>query len=232
MRSLPSPYSASGCGRIWKRTISLVFPLPPLAVPVRHRVVAAPQAAALPAGVGIVDAPVEAARVEAERIRHAHDDPLAALRKQREQRVGTAAAGHRHVRAEAERVELIDPVVVVEVGVGRPGHPAHPGTRGGVQRPALRAVLARGVGSVQDRALAAVEARQVAAAAERGPRARRRGRRRSRAARSPSLPGRRQDSRTAARRPRRCRSRAGCHPDRAAGWSRGTPSPAPTSTRA
>ena len=23
------PYSASGCGRIWKRTISLVIPLPP-----------------------------------------------------------------------------------------------------------------------------------------------------------------------------------------------------------
>ena len=26
---LPGDYSASGCGRIWNRTISLVIPLPP-----------------------------------------------------------------------------------------------------------------------------------------------------------------------------------------------------------
>ena len=26
---LPGSYSASGCGRIWNRTISLVIPLPP-----------------------------------------------------------------------------------------------------------------------------------------------------------------------------------------------------------
>src|SRR5438552_12517132 len=43
---------------------------------------------ALPSGASVVDAPVHAARVEAERIRDAQRRPLARLRVEREQRVG------------------------------------------------------------------------------------------------------------------------------------------------
>jgi hypothetical protein len=67
----------------------------------------APQAAALPAGFRVIDAPVEAFGIEAQRIGHRQKDHLAVF--QRDQPVMQVGGGHRHVLAEAERVVLIDP---------------------------------------------------------------------------------------------------------------------------
>ena len=143
--------------------------LAPLDVPDGVRAVVGPDRAALPPGVRIVDAPVHAARIEAERVGDAQDDELPGVRQEGEQRVGSRAGGDRHVRTQAERVELVDPVVVVEVGAAVGGDALHLRSRRGVEGPAFGAVLAGGVRTVPHRAPAAVEAGEVAAAGQRGP---------------------------------------------------------------
>src|SRR5665213_1760414 len=81
-----------------------------------RRAVAAggPQAAALPAGIGIVDAAVEALGVEAQRIGHPQHHHLAVL--EREQTVIEIAGRDRHVIAEAEGVVLVDPGIIARLG--------------------------------------------------------------------------------------------------------------------
>src|SRR5262245_29933949 len=75
--------------------------------PRRPIAVRGPQASPLPARLRIVDAAVEALRVEADRIRHAQDDHAAV--GVGDDAVVEIAGRHRHVVTEAERVVLIDP---------------------------------------------------------------------------------------------------------------------------
>src|SRR5262245_53026155 len=70
----------------------------------------APEPAAFPAGIRIVDAPVEALRIEAHRVRDAHQDHLAVF--QRHKTVIEIGGGDRDVLAETERVVLVDPGVI------------------------------------------------------------------------------------------------------------------------
>ena len=79
-------------------------------VPWRAVAARRPQAAALPAGIRIVDAAIEALGVEAGRVRHLHDDHLAA--GERDQAVIEIAGRDRDVVAEPERVVLVDPGVI------------------------------------------------------------------------------------------------------------------------
>src|SRR5262245_58191156 len=71
---------------------------------------------ALPTRARIVDATIKAATVEALRVRHAHNDPLLLVGEEREQRVRASAGCDRNVISQPSRAELIDPVVVVELG--------------------------------------------------------------------------------------------------------------------
>src|SRR5437899_1030539 len=74
------------------------------------------------------------------------------------------AGGDRHVPAEPERVELIDPGVVAGLGAARLGHLSELGPGKRIERPALGAVLSRGRRPVEwPLALAPVEAREVSA---------------------------------------------------------------------
>src|SRR5690606_8457443 len=139
-----------------------------LDVPDEVRAVVRVERPSLPAERRVVDAPVHAALIEAERIRHTERVPLTRLRIQREQRIGIRARRKRRVLAETRDVVLVDPVVIVEVGrdvgvaVRRAGRL--------VERPALRAMRAVDrLRTVQHLALPAVEAREVAARRERGP---------------------------------------------------------------
>src|SRR5688572_33414882 len=70
----------------------------------------APQPAALPAGVRIVDAPVEAFGAEAEGVGDPQYDHPAVLH--RTEPVVEIRGGHRDVLAEAQRVVLVDPRVI------------------------------------------------------------------------------------------------------------------------
>src|SRR5262249_7644846 len=76
-----------------------------------------PQAAALPAGVWIVDTAVEPLDVEAERVGDAEQDHLAVF--QRDDAVLQVRGRHGHVLAQAERVVLVDPAVVAGLGAIR-----------------------------------------------------------------------------------------------------------------
>src|SRR5215210_267246 len=112
------------------------------AFPQPRRAVAAgaPQASALPAGTGIIDAPIESLGIEAERIRDAQRDHLAVL--EGDEAAHEVGRGHRAVVAEA-----------FEAGAGIL-----------VERPALRAVVAGRVRTAERAlALAAVEAHEMAA---------------------------------------------------------------------
>src|SRR5438552_5488488 len=91
----------------------------PLDVPRRGGAIGRPHRATSPAGVWIVDAAVEPAAEEAQRVGHAQDDPLPGLRQQRQQRVGVRAVGNRHVLSQAQRIPLIHPVVGVVIGADR-----------------------------------------------------------------------------------------------------------------
>ena len=126
-----------------------------------------PQAAALPARLRIVDAAVEAARVEtAERIRHAHHHPLAFV--PHEERIRAGAGDDRRVVAQPECVVPVDPVQVVRIGAARVGHTFEIRPRRLIKRPALGAVLSRGSRPVEHLALPAIEAGEMSAV-ERGP---------------------------------------------------------------
>src|SRR5256884_9731949 len=69
-----------------------------------------PQRPALPPGAGIVDPAIHPFGVESQWIRDAQHDPFPFLENQ--QPFGPVAGVDRHVRAEAEHAELIDPGVV------------------------------------------------------------------------------------------------------------------------
>src|SRR6478736_2782240 len=125
-----------------------------------------PQSAALPAGVGIIDASVKALGVEAQRVGQAQHDHFAVL--ERDQTVVEVAGRYRHVLAEPERIVLIHPGVVARLGAVL-ADAVEPGPGILVDRPALRAMIA-GRGRAVERAFAfrSVEAAEVPAA-ERNP---------------------------------------------------------------
>src|SRR5262249_30353823 len=76
----------------------------------------APQTAALPAGVRIVDAPVQALGVEAHGIWDAQRDHLSVL--ERDEAVVQVRGRDRNVLPQARRVVVIDPTVVARLGAG------------------------------------------------------------------------------------------------------------------
>src|SRR5262249_47138814 len=76
----------------------------------------APQTAALPAGVRIVDAPVQALGVEAHGIWDAQRDHLSVL--ERNEAVVQVRGRDRNVLPQARRVVVIDPTVVARLGAG------------------------------------------------------------------------------------------------------------------
>ena len=125
-------------------------------------------AAALPSGVGIVDAAIHVAGVEIQRIRHAHGDELFCLGQKRDQRIRARSVHDRHVLAQAQGVVAVHPVVieVVRRNVGSLELRA----RHGIERPALGALLSRRFRAVERPfALAPVEAGQIVAARQRHP---------------------------------------------------------------
>ena len=93
-----------------------------LVVDDRVEAVVEPEAATLPAGLRVVDATVEPALVGVQRVRDAQGDPLLRLLVEDLQRVGVGPVQDHRVLAQAERVEPVNPEVVVQVG-GRPLHP-------------------------------------------------------------------------------------------------------------
>src|SRR6185503_17350087 len=121
----------------------------------------APEAAAFPAGVRIVDTTVEPLGIEAQRIRNAQHDHLAVL--QRDEAVIEIGGRHRDVFAQTKRVVLVDPGVIARLGAVL-AQPAEPRSRVLVERPTFRAMIAGRLRTVQrPLALAPVEADQMAA---------------------------------------------------------------------
>ena len=121
-----------------------------------------PDAAAFPAGVGIVDATVHPLCVEAQGVGHAHSHPLSVFEHQ--QGVALVAGVDGEVFPKTQGVELVYPSKVAAFGAAGPVQilELRQGLR--VEAPALGAVLAGGLGTVQGaHALAAVEAGHVAA---------------------------------------------------------------------
>ena len=116
--------------RNWRRLIIVINPRadpaesgsgPPwvcsfsgLAVERRAGAPGGPDSFAFPAGLRIVDAAVHPFGEEAQRIGHAQDHELPV--HQRDQRIGGVAGDDGRVLAQAQRVELIHPVVIMRVG--------------------------------------------------------------------------------------------------------------------
>src|SRR5882672_7342776 len=114
----------------------------------RALAVGRPDAAAFPAGVGIVDATVHALGIEAERVGHAHVDPLAV--DEREDRLVGVAGRHRRIGAETRHVELIDPGVVARLDAARLVEVLELRAGERIERPALRTMpAARGGRAVE-----------------------------------------------------------------------------------
>src|SRR6266568_2021493 len=129
--------------------------------------VGAPQPAAFPAGIAVVDAPVEALGIEAHRVRDAQHDHLPVL--ERHEAVVEVGGGHGNVLAEPQRVVLVDPGVIARLGAVI-AEAFETGAGILVEAPAFRAMVAGGVRAVERAlALAPVEAREMAAR-ERPPR--------------------------------------------------------------
>src|ERR1700716_4240183 len=127
--------------------------------PGRAVAVRAPQPAAFPAGIRIVDTPIEALGIEAERIGNPDRDHLAVL--QRHEAVTEIGGGHRYVLAKSKRVVLVDPGVIARLSaVLTDTFEARAGIR--IDRPTLGAMIAGGVRPVERTfALAAVKAAEV-----------------------------------------------------------------------
>src|SRR5687767_14069378 len=123
----------------------------------------APQPAAFPAGVRIVDAPVESLGVNAHRVWNAQQDHPAVL--QCHEAVVEVGGRHRDVLAQAEGIVLVHPCVIARLGaVLAQSAEAWPWVL--VERPPLRAMVPGGLGAVQRAlALAPVEADEMAARA-------------------------------------------------------------------
>src|SRR5262245_10461099 len=88
--------------------------LPTFPEPRRPVTAGGPQAAALPAGLWIVDASIEPLGVEAERVRDTQRDHLAIL--ERDEAAHEIGGRHRHILAESERIVLVDPRVIARLG--------------------------------------------------------------------------------------------------------------------
>src|SRR5262249_21919313 len=118
-----------------------------------------PQSPALPPGLRIIDATVDALGEEAHRIRHAQLDDLSI--RQGVQRIREIAGADRNVLTQAENVVLIDPRVVRALGSALPAGEGWPGNR--IERPAFGAqVPFRGSRPIErPLALAAIEAGDV-----------------------------------------------------------------------
>src|SRR5258706_2796202 len=110
-----------------------------------------PQALALPAGIGIIDAAIDVFREEAHRIGHGDADELAV--DQREDPAVEIAHGDGHVFAKAEGVELVDPGVIARLGTAGVLDVAHLWTRNRIEFPALGTIRAGG-GTRSDQELA------------------------------------------------------------------------------
>src|SRR5260370_18696195 len=82
--------------------------------PGRAVAVRAPQPAAFPPGVGIVDTTVKPLGIEAERIGNPDRDHLAVL--QRHEAVPEIGGGHPDVLAQTGRIVLVDPGVIARLG--------------------------------------------------------------------------------------------------------------------
>src|SRR5262249_2293141 len=120
-----------------------------------------PQPPALPPGLRIVDAAVDALGEEAHRIRHAQLNDLSV--GQGGQRIRKMAGADRDVPAQAEDVVLVDPGVVRALGSALPAGERWPGNR--IERPALgtQGSFRRAWPIQRSLALAAIEARDVSA---------------------------------------------------------------------
>src|SRR5579872_84356 len=138
-------------------------------VPRSARGIRGPESLALPAGFRIIDAAVQALGEEAHRVGNSHHQELSGLGIERFESVHLVAGGDRSILAEAERVELVDPVVVVGVHAAVFRRALEARTGRAIERPTFWAVLAGGGRAVQRAlALAAVKAGEVAAG-ENGP---------------------------------------------------------------
>src|SRR6266480_3862266 len=73
-----------------------------------------PEAAAFPAGIRVVDAPVQTLSVEAHRVRHPHQDHLSVL--ETDKPILEVGGRDRNVLAEPDRVVVVDPGVVARLG--------------------------------------------------------------------------------------------------------------------
>src|SRR6267142_4477087 len=137
--------------------------------PWRAVAICSPQAAALPAGVRIVDAAVKALGIEAEGIGNADRDHLTVL-VERDEAVHQVGGRHRDVVAKPEGVVLVDPRVIARLGAVL-ADALEARARILVERPALGAVVAGCLRTVE-RAFAetAIELAHVAAR-ERDPHA-------------------------------------------------------------
>src|SRR6266536_3201510 len=135
-------------------------PVPLAALQVEHRPggIGRPQRLALPAGIGVVDAPIHPLGEIADRVGHAQHDELAI--HQRQQRVIHVAGGDRHVLTQTERVELIDPGVIARLDAAGFLDVSKLRAWEGIKRPALRTMVAGCSRSVDDLALTAGEARE------------------------------------------------------------------------
>src|SRR5262249_36860708 len=127
--------------------------------PRRAVAVGAPQPAAFPARIRIVDAAVEALGVEAHRIRDADRDHLSVL--ECHEAVVEVRGRHRDVFAKPQGVVLVDPGVVARFDAG--GLALEARARVTIERPALWAMIASR-GRTVERALAlpTIEAHQAA----------------------------------------------------------------------
>ena len=73
------------------------------------RTVSHPEAAALPAGFGIIDSAIQAARIERHRVRHAEHRERFLLRIKNQHGIRIGAGDDHRIFAESERIELVDP---------------------------------------------------------------------------------------------------------------------------
>ena len=115
-----------------------VRPFSRLAVEWRARAPGGPHALPLPAGLGIVEASIHPFGIETHRIRHPQYGELAI--HQGDQRVRGIAGNDRRVLAQPQRIELIDPDVVVRVGAAGSRDVLELRPRRLIKRPSFRAL--------------------------------------------------------------------------------------------
>src|SRR5882757_4349871 len=139
--------------------------LAPFEVPGRACSVSGPESLAFPTGLGIVDASVHALGEESHGVGNAHDNELSGLWIKGFQGIRAVGCGDGNILAQAEGVELIDPVVIVGVGASDSLVNAFEGWAGcAIQGPTFGALLACSGRTVERPfALAAVDACEMSA---------------------------------------------------------------------